>query len=306
VIDEYLHTFSAMGTVVTLHVVGHGSTAARRRERKAAVARAAAWFDEIERTCSRFAPTSELARLSTRVGEPVPSSGMLVEALDFALAVARESDGAFDPTVGARLERDGFNVEHRSGRRVRSNVDPDAGSWRDVHVDRANRTITLDRPVVLDLGAVAKGMAIDMAVRELAPLVNFAVDAGGDLYVAGHNANDRSWAVGIRHPRIADGVFESLAVSDCAVCTSGDYERIADAGTHHLVDPSTGKSAAQCASVTVIAPTAMVADALATAAFVMGPEQGIAFLESQGVDGVIVTPALERVATRALRQPAHA
>ena len=86
-----------------------------------------------------------------------------------------------------------------------------------------------------------------------------------------------------------------------AVCTSGDYERRGPTGEgHHLIDPQSGASADAVASVTVIAPTAMVADALATAAFVLGPTRGLRFLEAQGVDGLIYSSALERYATSGL------
>ena len=157
------------------------------------------------------------------------------------------------------------------------------------------KTLTLHRPLLLDLGAVAKGLAIDIAARELQPFENFAIDAGGDLYFGGCNAAGQPWSVGIRHPR-GDGLLDTLHVSDVAVCTSGDYERRTDAG-HHLLDPRTGAPVNAVASVTVLAPSAMVADTLATAAFVLGPTDGIALLERHGVGGLIVTPALERFAT---------
>jgi FAD:protein FMN transferase len=296
VTDEFLHTFSAIGTVVTLHVVGYGTTAAERLDRDRAIARAATWFDQIERTCSRFDPHSELMHLSAHVGERVPASPMLVEAVAFALAVAEETDGAFDPTLGVHMERRGFNVEHRSGRQVRSAVAEHDATWRDVHVDRTNDTITLDRPIVLDLGAVAKGMAIDMAARELFPFANFVVDAGGDAYFGGKNPRHEPWSVGVRHPRRESELIETVKVSDCAVCTSGDYERVT-AGGHHILDPFTRGSAQRSASVTVVASSAMVADALATAAFILGPERGIALLERHDVDGFVITPELERFDT---------
>jgi len=175
----------------------------------------------------------------------------------------------------------------------------DRPTFRDVQVDAVDRTITLSRPLTLDLGAVAKGLAIDMAARELDRFHHFAVDAGGDLFVGGRNASGAPWSVGIRHPRSDGQLLARLRVSDHAVCTSGDYERTgaAGAGEHHILDPRTGRSPQAVASVTVVAPTALVADALATAAFVLGPEDGRRFLERHGVDGVIVTSELELVAT---------
>ena len=176
-------------------------------------------------------------------------------------------------------------------------------SYRDVRVDPERQTITLRRPLLLDLGAVAKGLAVDAAARELQPFEDFAIDAGGDLYLGGRNAEGAPWSVGIRHPRIDGQLIDVLRVSDQAVCTSGDYERTVTGveGEHHIVNPRTGASPTDVASVTVVAPSAMVADALATAAFVLGPADGIALLERHGVDGLIVTNALERSETSGLR-----
>jgi thiamine biosynthesis lipoprotein len=298
-----------MGTVVTIQVVGHGANATERAERDASVMRATEWFHQVEACCSRFDATSELRQLTCRVGEQVPASPILLEIVTFALALAEESGGAFDPTVGGRMEARGFDRHYRTGVAARTDVAlVNDVTYRDVSVDPATRTITLHRPLVLDLGAVAKGFAIDLAARELAPLGDFAIDAGGDLYLAGHNAGGAEWAVGIRHPRDASALLDTIFVSDTAVCTSGDYERtsavVGGGAAHHIMDPhrcggEAGDDSATCAaSVTVVAPLAMVADGLATAAFVLGPERGLELLNRHGVRGLIVTPSLERFATR--------
>ena len=285
-----------MGTLVTIHVVRPGTDDA--------IERAFGWFREIEARCSRFDEQSELVQLTTRVGVPVPSSPILFEGVRFALAVAEDTDGAFDPTIGHRMEARGFNREDRTGRTVRTPISPDGDvSYRDVRVDPERQTITLCRPLLLDLGAVAKGLAVDAAARELQPFEDFAIDAGGDLYLGGRNPEGALWSVGIRHPRIDGQLIDVLRVSDKAVCTSGDYERTVTGvdREHHIVNPRTGASPTGVASVTVVAPSAMVADALATAAFVLGPADGIMFLERHGVDGLIVTDALERSETSGLR-----
>jgi thiamine biosynthesis lipoprotein len=226
---------------------------------------------------------------------------MLYEAIRFALTVAEESAGAFDPTVGQRMEARGFDRNYQTGQVASSGIASsflDGVSWRDVLLDAEARTVTLLKPLVLDLGAVAKGLAVDVAARELASFENFAVDAGGDLYLGGHNVDGEPWSVGIRHPR-ENSLIETLHVSNTAVCTSGDYERksATDERVHHIMDARTGESAAELASVTVVAPSAMVADALATAAFALGPADGLRFLERQGVRGLMVTPSLERLET---------
>jgi thiamine biosynthesis lipoprotein len=293
----YVRTISAMGTVVTIQVLGHDASEAERTEREAGVGRALEWFTHITAQCSRFDPESDLSRLTTQVGVAVPVSTLLFESLKFALAVAADTNGAFDPTVGHRLEERGFDTNYQTGIRRRSTIGATRRvSYRDIVIDEEAQTITLTVPMVLDLGAVVKGLAIDAAALELAPFRNFAIDAGGDVYVAGANASGDPWRVGIRHPRNPDELIDSLSVSGAAVCTSGDYFRRGspDTNDHHILDASTGDTALACASATVIAPTAIVADALATAAFILGPSAGIALLERHGVEGLIVTPSLER------------
>jgi len=293
-----------MGTIVTIEV----ARSERESEIAGCIDRAFEWFGRVESCCSRFDPASELSQLSAHALTPVPASAMLFEAVQFALAVADASGGAFDPTVGRAMASRGFDRHYRTGERLA--IDPaesrdDAVSYRDVVVDAAQRTIQFARPLWLDLGAVAKGLAIDMAVRELQTLRHFAIDAGGDLYLAGHNARGEPWSVGIRHPRQDRELVEMLRVSDQAVCTSGDYERQSGAG-HHILDPRHSESASRVASATVIASSAMVADALATAAFVLGPADGVAFLEAQGVDGLILTPDLDRHVTRGVNAGRYA
>lgn len=292
-----VRTEMLMGTLVTIHVVQPGADQA--------IERAFEWFREIESRCTRFDETSELMQLSAQVGVPVPASAILCEAVHFALTVAADTDGAFDPTVGRRMEARGFNREHRTGRTVRSShPQDDRASYRDVDLDPDRRTITLRRPLTLDLGAVAKGLAVDTAARELLPFRDFAIDAGGDLYLGGCNADGLPWSVGIRHPRVDGQLIDAVRVSDKAVCTSGDYERPAQDGTggHHVLDPRSGSSPDAVASATVVASSAMLADALGTAAFVLGPAEGIRLFERHEVQGLIVTPALERYETPGFRR----
>lgn len=279
-----------MDTTVTIRLV--------HDDDPSAVAAAFDWFDRIERVCSRFDPSSEVSRLADTPGVPFEASAILIQTTRFALALAKETGGAFDPTVGARMASRGFNREYRTGRVVNGSVLEHDASFRDVHVDADEGTIRLERPLMLDLGAVAKGFAIDMAAQELRGCGNFAIDAGGDLYLGGHNEHGEAWTVGIRHPRDASASIDSVRVSNAAVCTSGDYLRVNDRAEHHILDPRSGAPASALASVTVVAPLAMVADGLATAAFVLGPREGMALLERHGVQGLLITPDLERFTTR--------
>ena len=144
--------------------------------------------------------------------------------------------------------------------------------------------------MVLDLGAVAKGLAIDLAARELQAVHHFCVEAGGDVYASGCNTEGQPWRIGVQDPRDPSALVTTLTVSDTAVCTSGDYQRKrSDGPGHHLIDPSTGRSVTGLASVTVLAPTAMAADGLSTAAFVLGRASGPRLLEQSQVAGVLIT-----------------
>jgi thiamine biosynthesis lipoprotein len=289
-----------MGTMVTIEAVGAHDGAA--------IERAFDWFRTVEHICTRFDPASELCQLASRSGKAVPVSRLLFEAVQFALHIADASGGAFDPTVGTAMHRRGFNREHRSGVQVPLVVDSiDEVSYRDVSVDSANRTITLQRPLLLDLGAVAKGLAIDLAARELESCGSFAIDAGGDLYLGGVNHEGQPWTIGIRHPRRPGECITSVRVTNQAVCTSGDYERMAGPAEvgHHIIDPRTGSSPSDVASVTVIAPSAMAADALATAAFVLGRDAGVALLREMGVEGLFVTTNLDLIPTPGWLSVAH-
>lgn len=290
----YTRTIVLMDTFITIRL-SHATPGSEDR-----VARAFDWFRQVEAACSRFDPQSEVMALTQQAGKPVPASDILYEGVTFALAVAAASNGAFDPTIGHTLEQRGFNRNYVTGERIATQFPPATRpTYRDVRLDPARRTINLRQPLILDLGAVAKGLAVDLAARELAPCADFAIDAGGDLYVAGKNQAGDPWNVGIRHPRQPDAVLATVRLSNAAICTSGDDSRRAedpDQG-HHIVDPRSGRSPAIVASATVIAPTAMAADALATAVAVLGPQRGLRLLKRQGVEGLIITPALERYAT---------
>jgi thiamine biosynthesis lipoprotein len=276
------HAFTsvAMDTGITIQVVTHK----RREDVEADVQHALAWFDLVERSCSRFDPASEVLQLLQRIDEPVTVSTLLFEAVAFALDLAELSGGAFDPTIGAHMEHLGFLTNYRTGEIVANHVSSDGVSFRNVELDRRQRSITLRRPIVLDLNAVAKGLAIDLAAQELREYADVCVEAGGDLYVRGRNTADQPWRVGIQHPR-AEGLLDTLSVRDSAVCTSGDYER-----RGHLVDARSHTAPTDLASVTVVAPTAMAADGLSTAAMLLGCDRGRQLLQQQGVGGLLVAP----------------
>jgi thiamine biosynthesis lipoprotein len=292
----YVQTRVFMDTPVVIELSAPGRDVGNLAER---TDRAFGWFAEVEHRCSRFDEASELRSLSRRVGEPISISVLLFSALDLSLKVAHLTGGALDPAIGRAMEQAGFNTNYATGAQVTSPLSADSsGTYQDILLDADAQTATLLRPLSLDLGAVAKGFAIDLAARELSGLPGFVINAGGDILACGLDPDGEPWRIGIRHPRRPAELLTSLRVTNAAVCTSGDYERPRAAGDgHHILNPASGSSAGLAVSVTVIAPTAVVADALSTAVFVLGPEAGLDLLNRQGVDGLIVGPDLNVVAS---------
>jgi thiamine biosynthesis lipoprotein len=289
---------AVMDTVVSIELAAQCAPVAELE----IVDRAIGWFAVVESACSRFDASSEAMRLCATVGAPVRVAPILFEAVRFAVAVARLSDGAFDPTIGGPMETRGFNRNYRTGLRVATPLPPTRASYRDIQVDETEHTVTLHRPLVLDLGAVAKGLAIDLAARELACAGSYAIDAGGDIFVSGQRHDGSSWRVGVRHPDQPDALWCILQPGDGAICTSGGYARRIDPLEHHLLDPQTGRSPRQLVSSTVVAPSAMLADALSTAAFVLGPQRGLSLLARQGVEGLLLDRQMSPRMTNGFRR----
>lgn len=283
-----------MGTLVQVQVV----TDRTQSEVQPALNRALAAIRRVETICSRFDPTSELMQLSRTAGSPVAVSDTLFEALRFAREVAEFTDGRFDPTIGRAMEKAGFDRHYLTAETVDSTWSGDAGaSYRDLVLNSQTRTVYLKRPLVLDLGAVAKGLGIDLAVQELRTFdfQGFSVDAGGDVHVDGLDEFGEPWLVGIKHPIHKEQQIAYLRLTDAAVCTSGSYERVSSVrpDTHHILDPNREVSPRGLLSVTAVGPFAMMCDAFSTAAFLYGAHAGLELLDAVDLAGITVTDALE-------------
>ncbi len=281
-----------MDTVVDIQV----ATERSKEEAEAAIERAFSAFRKVEDACSRFHPDSELVRACRRIGVPVPIGPYLFEPLKFALELADWSIGVFDPAVGGTMEKRGFNRRYLTGE-IADNPADDSATYQDIELDAYNRTLLLRKPMVIDLGAVAKGFAIDLAARELSRFERFIVNAGGDLFAGGADGRNNAWNIGIRHPERRNETIQTIEISNEAICTSGSYERISAAadGVHHIVDPRTKRSPNAWVSCSVVAPYAMLADAISTAAFLLKEEEAPYLLERAELRGVFIKPDLRIV-----------
>jgi len=159
-----------------------------------------------------------------------------------------------------------------------------------------------EKGMQIDLGGIAKGYAVDKAIEVLKKngVRQALVNAGGDLYALGKTSQGEKWGIGIQHPRQEGNIFAVIKVKDGAVATSGDYQRyfmLEGKRFAHIVNPMTGWTVQDVPmSVTIIAPDAVSADALATGVFVLGPEEGMKLIEGLGgIEGMIVSEEMKIV-----------
>jgi len=279
-----------MGTSVEVTVSQVDSKAAEE-----AIEAAFQEVERINRLMSHYRPDSEVSQITHHAGKKeVRVSPENLEVIERALYFSRLSDGAFDITIGPVFRlwnfREGKIPDRETLRDQLKRVD-----YRKIKADRSRSTVYLADPrMELDLGAIAKGYAVDRAcgVLQKRGVENFLVNAGGDLKVGGEKEKGVPWTIGVQHPRLPSEIIGKLQPKNSGVATSGDYEKsfVKDGERyHHILVPSTGMPARECQSVTILAPSAMDADALATAVFVLGPKKGVALVEKMpAVHAIIV------------------
>lgn len=258
----------------------------------------------LEQLFSTRIPESEISRISS-TEEPLDVSDETVALLTLGQKIARQSNGAFDMGLGKLkqlwdIESDAPQVpDDEVLQKALQGVGPDS-------LEIEGQQVSKKLPgVKIDLGGIAKGYAVDRAANLLHQngILSAAVNAGGDLRLVG-NRQGTPWRIGIQHPRKSGEVIATVKLEDRAVVTSGDYERYFERDGvryHHLFDPKTGRPARGCQSVTVVAEDAASADALATAAFVLGPQAGLALLEKlPDVEGYLIAADGQRLVTSGL------
>lgn len=250
-------------------------------------------IEALERTISSWDPDSETSLLNAQAGGgPIKVSKKLRELISRSLEWSEKTGGAFDVTGGPlftlydEARRTSTFPSEAALQQCRFLVGPEK-------VCVSGRGVALALPgMKLSFGGIGKGYAADEAGRLIQKrgFENYLIDAGGDLLVRGARG-ERPWEIAIRHPR-SEKYLAYTSFTDCAVATSGDYERYFVVGGErysHIVDPRTGLPSAGPASVTVLADNCTDADALATAVSVLGQEQGPALVNSlPGVEAVLI------------------
>jgi thiamine biosynthesis lipoprotein len=263
---------------------------------EAAVAAVIGSMREVDEMMSTYKPTSQLSRVNAQAAAaPVQVDRELFEVIRASLEFSQLTGGAFDVTYASVGYLYDFRARQRPTDAQISKALPGV-NWRNVRLDAAARTVKFDRPGMrIDLGGIAKGYAVDRAIRLLQQrgIAHAVVSAGGDSRIIGDRFG-RPWIVGIRHPDDPKRVVTRIPLVDTAMSTSGDYERYFDEDGvryHHILDPKTGRSASKVRSATILAPTAMQTDGLSKTAFVLGAEEALKIIARiPGVDAIFVTP----------------
>jgi thiamine biosynthesis lipoprotein len=273
------YRFRAMASENEIHV--HAATDDRAAE---CASRAIAEVARIEAKYSRYRPDSVVSRINAAAGgEAVAVDEETLELLRYASVCHAQSDGLFDATSGVLRRAWRFDADVVPGAAQLAPILPLIGFDRvEIEGDRVRLPV---RGMELDFGGFGKEYAVDRAARVLAEsgIESALVNLAGDLAIVGAQPDGSPWRVGVRHPRKADTAIASIPVSSGAIATSGDYERYieVDGVRHcHILDPRTGHSARGFQSVTVHAPTCLVAGSATTIAMLKGREQGLAWLEA--------------------------
>jgi thiamine biosynthesis lipoprotein len=286
-------TGETMGSAYTVKLAVTNLSAARietvRRKVHAAL-------DEVNREMSHYLPESELSRFNRAPAQQPfkvsPSFAFLVRQ---ALQLHEQSGGAFDPTLGPVINLWGFGEKTD----VRATPTAEALTAAMANTGCQHLRVTGGDELIkdipglhLNLSAIAKGYGVDEMARVLRAegFTNFFVSISGEIYAAGTKMPGRPWKVGVSAPlenwRPGDPLAAALALSHRAISTSGDYQKFfLDAQGRrlsHIFDPKTGRPVQHnLGSVSVVASNCFRADALSTTLFVLGPEAGMRFIETQ-------------------------
>ncbi len=244
-------------------------------------------LDKINSQMSTYIETSNLSlfnQSNTQEWKEIPPEFYIV--IEEALRINKLSYGAFDITIGPVVNLWGF------GPKAQIEIVPDESTIKEalnsigsqyIHLRKQPYAIKKDKPnLYIDLSAIAKGYAVDLIANYLDELNinNYMVEIGGEIKTRGINPDNRTWQIGIEKPlNDQRSVQTVITLDNTAMATSGDYRNyFEENGTRysHTIDPTTGKPIThKLASVTVLHPSTMTSDALATALLVLGPERGL-------------------------------
>jgi thiamine biosynthesis lipoprotein len=266
------HEFVQVHMGLPVRIVVYADQSASDRAAQAAFARIA----ELDRVMSDYRPDSELADLNARAGEWTGVSAELYDVVRRATEIARRTEGAFDPSVGSlvALWREARRVQRLPSDHAIAAARARTG-WHRIALDHERRAVRLEAGMRLDLGGIAKGYILQEAVRTLAAfgINRTLVEAGGDIVVGAAPPGRDGWTIDAGADALRD---RAARLVHAAIATSGptsQFIELAGVRYSHVIDPRRGLGLTSDRIAHVIAPDGATADALATAATVLGPER---------------------------------
>jgi len=292
---------TAMGTSITF--VAYTNDKVDESGTRELFAKALDEVKRLEGLLSEWRDDSDVGRVNKGEGEWVSVGPEALELIQKSIAAGKQSDGSFDITFQVMSELWKFGDARDPSPSVPKKTDVQNKKkhidYRKIEVQE--QTVKLAKGQRIGLGGIAKGYIVDKAVRILKDggLAAFLVQAGGDLYGSGKKPDGSRWVSGIQDPRGGSGKFFGvLELEDHAFSTAGDYARayVVDGKRyHHIIDPRTGYPATASRSVTIWAPDALTTDTIDDAVFILGPEKGLALVESLDGVGAVIVDASNKV-----------
>ena len=279
----------AMGTVVSVSVLARSAHRAQE-----GIGRAFEEMDRLIRIFSRYESVSAVSHLNES-GSLNGAPPEFTQVLSHSLRMHELSGGAFDISVAPVLDL------FRERMAALASVEPSASEIREAlqlvgaaHIDVKQNRVTFKRAgMAVTLDGIAKGFIVDVIADVLRrhKVKDYLINAGGDIRTSGAKEGRHPWTVAVQNPTKNGTYPDTIHVTNAAVATSGSYEIYFDRDQllHHIVNATTGRSPAECASVSVVAPSTVAADALSTTVFVMGPVDGVRFVDGlQGCECLII------------------
>ncbi len=254
-------------------------------------------ISRIENLISSWNSKSQTSLINKNAGiQPVQVDQELFDLINRSIHISRLTEGAFDISY-ASMDKiwkfDGTMKEMPNPEEVLRSVSK--VGYKNIELNHEQNTVFLKlKGMKIGFGAIGKGYAADSAKKLLKSkgVVSGIINASGDMNTWGLQPNGEEWNVGITNPLNKNKVFALLPISNEAVVTSGNYEKYVSFNGQrysHIIDPRTGYPSSGVVSVSVFAPSAELADALATSIFVMGKDIGIDFINQlKGIECIIV------------------
>ena len=256
-------------------------------------------IDRIERLISSWRSTSQTTRINEAAGiSPVEVDEELYNLIYRCMKISKLTRGAYDISFAGMGSIWDFNGQELMKMPDSAQVAAASSlvNYQEIILDQDRHSVFLSKSgMKIGFGSIGKGYAANRAMEVMKQhgIRSGMINAGGDLISWGKNKDNQAWSVGIASPENDQGIAGWLALEDMALVTSGDYEKFFTFKQHrygHIIDPRTGYPAKGIKSVSVICPDAELADALATAVYVLGEIEGLHLLNQlTGVEGLLIT-----------------